>query len=92
MHIGHITCSTQCTDTSGITHLVVQYGATGGGEGDGGDPTDEVSHPVTTLHLGISREGPDQAVDQVPGNILLQLVILNRQNNPKSSLDINLLL
>ena len=59
-----------------VSHLIIQHGATGRREGDGSDPTNEVTHIVAALHLGIAREGPDEAVHEVPGNILLQLVIL----------------
>ena len=58
------------------THLIVENRGAGRGEGDGGDSSDEVAHVVATLHLGVSREGPHQRVDQVARDILLQLVML----------------
>ena len=43
---------------------------------NGSDTADEVAHVLSTLHFPISREGPDQRVDEVARNILLKLLIL----------------
>ena len=60
-------------------HLIIHNRAAGGGEGDGGHPTDEIPHLVPALHLRVTREGPNEAVDEVAGNVMFQLVELRRE-------------
>ena len=57
-------------------YLKVDDGYAGGGQWDGGDTSDEVPHLFPVLHLSVPGEGPHDGVDQVAGNVLLQLLKL----------------
>ena len=66
------------------THLMVYDRHTPvGRQWDGGHSLDKVSHLNTTLHLPVTREGPQDGVHQIPGHVLLQLIKLHRSKESK---------
>ena len=73
MCVCHCVCECECP------HLVVDDGCGSGREWDGGAAADELTHLLPTAQTSVSGERPQDAVDQVAGDILLQLVKLYLQ-------------
>ena len=57
--------------------FVVDDREVGGGQGDGGGVTNELSHLLPVLHLAVSRKGPDDGVHQETRDVALYLIALH---------------
>ena len=67
-----------------MAYLKVNDGHAAGGQRDGGNASDKLAHLLPALHLAVAREGPADGVDQVAGDVLLQLLKLGAGRGQKS--------